>query len=72
MAVATFIDNFDFAGKTVLPLCTNEGSGMGHSESDLRRIMPGANIKGGLSVTGSRAASASGSVKKWLSANGVL
>ena len=72
MAVATFIDNFDFAGKTVLPLCTNEGSGMGHSESDLRRMMPGANIKGGLSVTGSRAASASGSVKKWLSANGVL
>ena len=50
MAVATFIDNFNFAGKTVLPLCTNEGSGMGHSESDLRRMMPGANIKSGLSV----------------------
>ena len=72
MAVATFIDNYDFAGKTILPLCTNEGSGMGHSESDLRKMMPGADIKKGLSITGSRAANASDSVKKWLSANGVL
>ena len=71
MAVATFIDNYDFAGKTILPLCTNEGSGMGHSESDLRKMMPGADIKKGLSITGSRAANASDSVKKWLSANGV-
>ena len=71
MAVATFIEAFDFAGKTVLPLCTNEGSGMGHSESDLRKMMPGADIKKGLSITGSRAANASDSVKKWLSANGV-
>ena len=71
MAVATFIEHFDFAGKTILPLCTNEGSGMGHSESDLRRMMPGADIKRGLSITGSRAASAADSVKKWLAANGV-
>ena len=71
MAVATFIENFNFAGKTILPLCTNEGSGMGHSESDLRRMMPGAEIKSGLPVTGSRAADASGAVKKWLSDNGV-
>ena len=72
MAVATFIDSYDFAGKTILPLCTNEGSGMGHSESDLRKMMLGADIRGGLSITGSRAASASGAVKKWLSDNGVL
>ena len=72
MAVATFIDNYDFAGKTILPLCTNEGSGMGHSESDLRKMMPGADIKKGLSITGSRAANASGAIKKWLSANGVF
>jgi flavodoxin len=72
MAVATFIDNFDFTGKTVLPLCTNEGSGMGNSEADLRKMMPGAKIKGGLSITGSRASSASGSVKKWLADNGVI
>ena len=47
MAVATFIESFNFAGKTVLPLCTNEGSGMGSSESDLHKMMPGAEIKSG-------------------------
>ena len=72
MAVATFVDNYDFAGKMILPICTNEGSGMGHSESDLHRMMPGADIKKGLSITGSGAAGASGAVKKWLSVNGVL
>ena len=72
MAVATFIENFSFAGKTVLPLCTNEGSGMGHSESDLRKMMPGAQIRKGLAITGSRASGASGAVKRWLSDNGML
>ena len=72
MAVATFVENFDFTGKTVLPLCTNEGSGMGHSEADLRKMMPAADIRRGLSITGSKAANASGAVKKWLSDNGVI
>ena len=72
MAVATFLDAFDFSGKTILPLCTNEGSGMGHSESDLRKAAAGAEIRSGLSITGSRAAGSEGAVKKWLAANGVL
>lgn len=33
MAVATFLESYDFSGKTILPLCTNEGSGMGSSET---------------------------------------
>ena len=31
MAVFTFLERYDFSGKTILPLCTNEGSGMGKS-----------------------------------------
>ena len=27
MAVFTFLEKYDFSGKTILPLCTNEGSG---------------------------------------------
>ena len=34
MAVYTFLEHFDFSGKTILPLCTNEGSGMGGSERE--------------------------------------
>ena len=72
MAVFTFLENFDFSGKTILPLCTNEGSGMGGSERDIKKTCPGATVKSGLSVTGSEAANAAGRVKKWLSANRLL
>jgi hypothetical protein len=72
MAVCTFLDRYDFTGKTILPLCTNEGSGMGSSESDIKKLAPGATVKKGLSVTGSKAANAGGSVKKWLANNGLI
>jgi flavodoxin len=71
MAVFTFLENFDFSGKMILPLCTNEGSGMGGSERDIKKTCPGANVKSGLSVTGSEAANAAGRVKQWLAANGL-
>ena len=72
MAVFTFLENFDFSGKTILPLCTNEGSGMGGSERDIKKTCPGAVVKSGLSITGSDAANAAGRVKKWLAANGLV
>ena len=72
MAVATFLERFDFTGKTILPLCTNEGSGMGGSERTIRQCAPGANVKKGLPVNGSSAASSGESVKRWLKANGIL
>ena len=40
MAVYTFLDRYDFTGKTILPLCTNEGSGMGSSERHIKRLAP--------------------------------
>ena len=71
MAVLTFLERFDFNGKTILPLCTNEGSGMGSSEKDLKRYASGAQIKNGLSITGSKAADSDDKVEKWLKANGL-
>ncbi len=72
MAVFTFLEAFDFTGKTILPLCTNEGSGMGGSERDIKKTCPGADIKKGLSITCSEAANSKTSVQKWLSLNGLL
>ena len=71
MAVYTFLDAFDFTGKTILPLCTNEGSGMGGSERELKKTCPGAIVKPGLPITGSRAADARADVKRWLAVSGV-
>ena len=72
MAVATFLERYDFTGKTILPLCTNEGSGMGGSERTIRQCAPGADVKKGLPVTGSYAADSGESVRRWLKANGLL
>jgi len=71
MAVFTFLEKFDFSGKTILPLCTNEGSGMGSSESDIRKTAKGADIKSGLAITGSRAADSKADLQKWFAANGL-
>lgn len=71
MAVMTFLEHFDFSGKTILPLCTNEGSGMGSSERDLKKTLPGAEVRRGLSINGGRASSSGDAVRRWLSENGL-
>ena len=72
MAVATFLERYDFTGKTILPLCTNEGSGMGSSERDVKKYARGADVRSGLAITGSQAANSKAAVEKWFSANGLV
>ena len=72
MAVYSFLEKFDFSGKTILPLCTNEGSGMGSSEREIKKTCPGATVKKGLPITGSAAANSKSSVERWLKANGMI
>jgi flavodoxin len=72
MAVFTFLESFDFTGKTILPLCTNEGSGMGGSERDIARTAKGARLRKGLPISGSRVSSAKPTVEKWLKENGLV
>ena len=71
MAVVTFLEGFDFTGKTILPFCTNEGSGMGSSVGDIVKYAKGAEVKRGLPITGSETADSKEDVKNWLSANGL-
>lgn len=66
MAVFTFLEHFDFTGKTICPFCTHEGSGMGSSEADIRRLCPGAKLKKGLAIRGGRAGSAEPEIRRWL------
>ena len=52
MAVFTFLEAHDFSGKTVVPFCTHEGSGMGRTEGSLKRTLPGAKFLKGLVLRG--------------------
>ncbi len=67
MAVFTFLESYDFSGKTIIPFCTHEGSGLGNSERDIRKLCPNANVLPGIAIKGGSAKNAGNSVKSWLS-----
>ena len=52
MAVFTFLESYDFSGKTIVPYCTHEGSGMGSSERDIKKLCPNAKVLSGLAIQG--------------------
>jgi hypothetical protein len=68
MPVWTFLEKFSFSGKAICPLCTHEGSGMGHSESDIKKLCPGANVGKGLAIRGGSVNSAANDIASWLGA----
>lgn len=65
MPVFTFLEHFDFTGKTIKPFCTHEGSGMGHSEQDIRRLCPGAKVEKGLAIRGGGVRNAEDALRNW-------
>ena len=65
MCMFTLLENYDLTGRTIIPFCTNEGSGMGGSERDLKNICKGATVKSGLSVRGSESANSESRVAEW-------
>ena len=72
MAVTSFLEEYDFSNKTILPVCTNEGSGMGTSEKDLSALLPNAQVKGGLAISGGSVENSENEVTQWLNDNGVI
>lgn len=68
MAVFTFLEHFDFSGKKIKPFCTHEGSGMGQSEADIRRLCPDAKVEKGLAIQGTHVADAGSAIHKWVAA----
>ncbi|KXS43842.1 MAG: hypothetical protein AWU59_912 [Methanolobus sp. T82-4] len=68
MPVFTFLEEYDFSGKTIVPFCTHGGGGMGRSEDDIAKLCPEATLLKGFSVQGPRASAAKKDVEKWLEA----
>ena len=58
MAVFTFLESYDFSGKKIIPFCTHEGSGFGHSVEDLKKACPRADVRQGVAIRGGSAATA--------------
>ena len=65
MCVYTFLEHYDLTGKKVVPFCTNEGSGIGGSERELKKICKGAEVVSGLAIHGAEAAKSEAKVASW-------
>jgi flavodoxin len=72
MPVFTFLKGLNLEGKTILPFCTHEGSGMGRSVSDIRKLCPGAKVLEGLAIRGSGVGMAASAVEEWIARVGLL
>jgi flavodoxin len=66
MPVFTFLEEHDFSGKTIIPFCTHEGSGLGHSEKDIAKLCPKATLLKGLAIHGALVNDAKKDIAIWL------
>lgn len=76
MAVYTFLESYDWNGKTVIPFCTSAGDVLTGKESDLPQYGKGMAIRDGLGLEGKRVQenpeSAKADVMKWLKSLGFV
>lgn len=61
--VSTFMESYDFSGKTIVPFCTSGGSGIGSSASNLERLTSRATWLDGQRLNGS---DSQDTVMKWV------
>ena len=71
MAVYTFLESYDFTGKTLIPFNTSASGGFGRSLSGVEESAPGAAILDGFTVTGDNVANEAGDVSAWISGLGL-
>ncbi len=66
--IETFLESYDFAGKTLIPFATSGGSGMGKTDSILKAVCPAAKWLPGKRMRSSESPSA---VQKWIDELGI-
>lgn len=64
--VATFLSSYDLSGKTIVPFISHQGSRMGHSISDIKKLCPHSTVLQGLPIQGDSVKSSRDTVVKWL------
>ena len=64
--VMSFIENYDFTNKTIIPFCSHGGGGLGQSITDISKLAPSSNVESGLSIHYSGGSSLSSDIDAWL------
>jgi flavodoxin len=67
--VRTFLSEYDFSGKTIVPFCTHEGSGLGRSAADISKLCPKSTLLEGVAIRGRDVKTAQNELSEWLKKN---
>jgi len=67
--VRVFLSEYDFSGKTIIPFCTHEGSGLGRSTMDISKLCPKSTLLEGVAIRGRDVKTAQNKVSEWLQKN---
>ena len=66
MAIRSFLEEYDFSDKTVIPFCTTLGAGVSESEDNIKSLLPDATVLSGVTLRTGRQ-DMSGDISDWLS-----
>ena len=67
--IATFLEEYDFSGKIIMPFCSHGGGRFGQSLTAIAKLVPNAVITDGLSVHYSGGGRLKDDISRWLSEN---
>ncbi|WP_058304190.1 flavodoxin [Gorillibacterium timonense] len=64
--LVSFLSEYDFSGKTIIPFCTHAGYGPGQTVSAIRELVPGAAVLDGFEIERTKVSNAEEAVSAWL------
>ena len=71
MLVASFLEEYDFSGKTIIPFCSHGGGRFGQSLTAITKLVPDAAMGEALSVHYSGDSGLSSDIADWLEENNI-
>jgi formylglycine-generating enzyme required for sulfatase activity/flavodoxin len=71
MPIASFLEEYDFAGKTIIPFCSHGGGRFGQSLTAITKLVPDAIMGEALSIHYSGGSGLNGDISEWLTKNGI-
>lgn len=66
MPVYTFLEEYDFSGKIIIPFASHEGSGLGNGPTEIAEICPDAQIMDGFAARGTEVSSSKADIETWI------
>ena len=72
MPIASFLEEYDFSGKTIIPFCSHGGGRFGQGLTAIGKLVPDAVMGEALSVHYSGGSSMPADVSEWLKVNGII